>query len=139
LEFIQQNLMLVILAVTSGTMLIATTWLQGKGSRVTTSEATLLINREDAQVLDVREGSEFATGHLHGALNVPAAKMEERSEEIEKLRGKPIIVCCETGIRSGKVVSTLQKKGFEKVFTLEGGMGAWTKENLPITTKSGRK
>lgn len=139
MEFIQQNLMLVILAVTSGTMLIATTWLQGKGSRVSTSEATLLINREDAQVLDVREGSEFATGHLHGALNIPSSKIEDRAAEIEKLRGKPIIVCCETGIRAGKVVGGLQKKGFEKVFALEGGISAWAKENLPLTTKGGRK
>ena len=139
MEFIQQNIWLVMLAVASGTMLLATTYLQGKGSRVTAAEATLLINREDAQVLDVRDSGEFARGHLHDAVNIPAGKIGERAEEVDKLRGKPLIVCCETGVRSAKVVAELQKKGFEKVFNLDGGVGAWERANLPLTKKSGRK
>lgn len=138
MEFIQQNLMLVILTVASGAMLLATGFLGG-GPRVTTSEATKLINREDAQVLDIREAGEFATGHLIGARNIPMAKFAERAADLEKLKGKPLIVCCETGIRSAKAAKELQKLGFDRVFNLDGGVAAWNKAGLPLTSKGERK
>ena len=139
MDFIQQNLMLVILTVTSGAMLLFNLLQGGAGARVTTSEATNLINREDAQVLDVREAADFATGHLAGARNIPVAKFEERAADLEKLKATPLIVCCETGIRSGKAVSALKKLGFDRVVSLDGGIAAWTKAGLPVTSKSARK
>jgi rhodanese-related sulfurtransferase len=138
LEFIQQNIMLVILAVTSGAMLFATGFMAA-GARVTTTEATTMINREDAQIIDVRDVSEFSTGHLMGARNIPVAKFEERAADLVKMKDKPVIVCCETGIRSGKAVKALKKLGFERVFGLDGGMAAWVKAGLPVTKKGERK
>ncbi|MFC5301518.1 rhodanese-like domain-containing protein [Azospira restricta] len=138
MEFIQQNLLLVILTVTSGAMLFATGFFGG-GPRVTTGEATKLINREDAQVIDVRDAGEFANGHLLGAKNIPVAKFAERAADLEKMKGKPVIVCCETGIRSVKAVKELQKLGFDRVFNLDGGVAAWNKAGLPLTGKGGRK
>ena len=91
-------------------------------------------------MLDVREAADFATGHLAGARNIPVAKFEERAADLEKLKATPLIVCCETGIRSMKAVSTLKKQGFERVFSLDGGIAAWNKAGLPLTTKKdGRK
>jgi rhodanese-related sulfurtransferase len=108
-----------------------------QGSRVSTNEATALINREDAQVLDVRDAAEFATGHLAGARNITVAKFTERAADLEKLKAAPLIVCCETGIRSGKAVSELKKRGFDKAVVLDGGIAAWNKAGLPLTTKKG--
>jgi len=140
LDFIQHNLMLVILTATSGAMLLFNLLQGGAGARVTTGEATNLINREDAQVLDVREAADFATGHLAGARNIPVAKFGERAADLDKLKGAPLIVCCETGIRSTKAVSALKKQGFERVFSLDGGIAAWNKAGLPLTSKKdGRK
>lgn len=139
MDFIQQNLMLVILTVTSGAMLLFNLLAAGQGARVTTTEATALINREDAQVLDVRDAAEFAGGHLAGARNIQVAKFAERAADLEKLKGTPLIVCCETGIRSGKAVSELKKLGFERVFSLEGGIAEWNKAGLPLTTKKGER
>ena len=139
MDFIQQNLMLVILAVTSGAMLLFNLVQGGQGSRLTTGEATNLINREDAQVLDVREAAEFASGHLSGARNIPVAKFAERMAELDKLKGSPLIVCCETGIRAGKAVGELKKLGFERVFALDGGIAAWNKAGLPLTAKKGER
>ena len=140
MDFIQQNLMLVILTATSGAMLLFNLLQGGAGARVTTGEATNLINREDAQVLDVREAADFATGHLAGARNIPVAKFGERAADLDKLKGAPLIVCCETGIRSTKAVSALKKQGFERVFSLDGGIAAWNKAGLPLTSKKdGRK
>lgn len=140
MDFIQHNLMLVILTATSGAMLLFNLLQGGAGARVTTGEATNLINREDAQVLDVREAADFATGHLAGARNIPVAKFGERAADLDKLKGAPLIVCCETGIRSTKAVSALKKQGFERVFSLDGGIAAWNKAGLPLTSKkAGRK
>ncbi|QRJ65658.1 rhodanese-like domain-containing protein [Azospira restricta] len=119
-------------------MLFATGFFGG-GPRVTTGEATKLINREDAQVIDVRDAGEFANGHLLGAKNIPVAKFAERAADLEKMKGKPVIVCCETGIRSVKAVKELQKLGFDRVFNLDGGVAAWNKAGLPLTGKGGRK
>ncbi|HEX5804435.1 MAG TPA: rhodanese-like domain-containing protein [Azospira sp.] len=138
MDFIQQNLMLVILAVTSGAMLLATGF-GGGGARVTTSEATNLINREDAQVIDIRDAAEFSGGHLIGARNIPVVKFAERAADLEKMKGKPLIVCCETGLRGGKAAKELQKLGFDRVFNLDGGIAAWRKAGLPVTTKGERK
>jgi rhodanese-related sulfurtransferase len=139
LEFIQQNIMLVILAITSGAMLVATGFMGAVGARVTTTEATTMINREDAQIIDVRDVADFSTGHMMGAKNIPVAKFEERATDLAKLKDKPVIVCCETGIRSGKAVSALKKLGFDRVFSLEGGVAAWSKAGLPLTKKGERK
>ncbi|MCK6405868.1 MAG: rhodanese-like domain-containing protein [Rhodocyclaceae bacterium] len=135
MDFIQQNLMLVILVVTSGAMLLFNLMQGGGGAQVTTGEATKLINREDAQVLDVREPLDYAGGHVSGARNIPLAKLSERASELEKFKTVPLIVCCETGIRSNRAVKDLKKLGFERVFSLDGGIAAWNKAGLPLTAK----
>ena len=135
MEFIQQNLMLVILTITSGGMLLFHSIKRDGGKSVNTSQATLLINREDAQVLDVRDSGEFATGHLQGALNIPVAKIGESTAQLEKFKGKPVIVCCATGIRSGKVIKELEKLGIERAVNLEGGIQAWAAAGLPLAGK----
>lgn len=139
MDFIQQNLMLVLLVVTSGSMLLFNLFAGGQGKRVTAAEATTLINREDAHVIDVRGASEFASGHLPGASNIEAAKIAERAADLEKFKGKPLIVCCETGMRSGKAASELTKLGFERVVCLEGGIAEWRKAGLPISGKGKKK
>lgn len=140
MDFIQQNLMLVILVVTSGAMLLFNLMQGGGGAQVTTGEATKLINREDAEVLDVREPLDFAAGHVSGARNIPLAKLSERASELEKFKTVPLIVCCETGLRSNRAVKELKKLGFERVFSLDGGIAAWNKAGLPLTAKKeGRK
>jgi rhodanese-related sulfurtransferase len=101
-------------------------------NQVNPGEATLLINREDAHVIDVREAEEFAGGHLPEARNVPLAKLADRVSEIERFKDKPVIVCCATGMRSGKASSELKKLGFTRVHSLAGGVDAWVGAGLPI-------
>ena len=60
MEFIQENLYLVSIAVFSGLMLIYSSLrVPGGGNALTPTEATLLINRENAQVVDVRDAAEY--------------------------------------------------------------------------------
>ena len=108
----------------------------GGAASLTPAEATLLMNREDALVLDVREFGEWGTGHITGARHITLAQLEKRLSELEKFKDKPVIVVCATGNRSSSACGQLKKHGFNKVFNLGGGVSSWRDANLPLTTKS---
>jgi len=95
-------------------------------------EATQLINREDAIVLDIRENKEFQGGHIVNAIHIPLGNLKERHAELEKYKSRPIIAACRSGSRSGQACSQLKKAGFENIYNLKGGMMAWQHASLPI-------
>lgn len=126
--------MWVIAAVVSGGMLAASFFRAG-GKGVSVTEATLLINREEAVVIDVRETQEWSAGHIANARHLALGQLEKRVGELEKLKNRPLIVCCASGNRSSSACGTLKKAGFERVFNLSGGIAAWKDAGLPVTSK----
>jgi rhodanese-related sulfurtransferase len=136
MEFVEQNMIWVTLAFVSGGMLLWPMVSGGGVENLTPSQATLLMNREDALVLDVRETGEWSSGHITGARHITLAQLEKRMSEIEKFKDRPIIVVCATGNRSSSACGQLKKGGFEKVFSLGGGISGWSEANLPLTKKS---
>lgn len=138
MEFIQQNLSLVAIAIVSGAMLLYTSFRRPGGSNaLSPTQATLLINREDAQIVDVREPDEYATGHLPESRNLPLGKLEERAGELDKFKDTPLVVVCQSGARSASACKTLEKLGFTKAHNLDGGVAAWRTAGLPL--KKGTK
>ncbi|HYT16177.1 MAG TPA: rhodanese-like domain-containing protein [Burkholderiales bacterium] len=132
-KFVSDNIFLVAVALVSGGMLIWPALRRGAGgASVTTLQATLLINQQNALVLDVREASEYEKGHMLHARNIPLGELETRAGELEKQKAKPVIAVCDTGNRAGKAASVLRRLGFEKVHTLGGGIGAWQEAGLPL-------
>ena len=81
--------------------------------RVGPSEATRLINSEDALVVDVRSDGEFRQGHIINALNVPEKELDSRLDKLEKYKQTPIITVCRTGQFSAKAGAALRRQGFE--------------------------
>lgn len=136
MEFLQENMIWVALALVSGGMLVWPMVAGGTVSHLTPAEATLLMNREDALVLDVRETGEWGTGHITGARHITLAQLEKRLSELDKFKEKPIIVVCATGNRSSSACGQLKKHGFAKVYSLGGGVSSWREANLPLTTKN---
>ena len=133
LKFVTDNLILVAVAFISGAMLVWPAVRRGAaGASVSTLQATLLINQQNALVLDVREGAEYEKGHMLNARNIALGELESRAAEIEKYKAKPLIVVCDDGNRSGRAATALRKQGFEQVFTLSGGIGAWRQAGLPL-------
>lgn len=133
LEFIQQNLLLVAVAVVSGTMLLTLSVRRPGGAKsLTATQATMLINRENAQLIDVREPNEYVNGHLADSRNIPAGSLAERAGELEPLKDKPVILVCQSGARSSEACATLGKLGFSRVHTLEGGVAGWADAGLPL-------
>lgn len=135
MEFIQQNLMWVGLAVVSGGMLLWQMFNGSGGHNISVNEATLLINRQDALVVDVRETAEWSAGHIPNSRHIALGHLSSHLSEIEKFKDKPVILVCASGNRSGSGCSTLKKAGFQKVHNLAGGIHAWKDAGLPITKK----
>ncbi len=132
MDFINQNILLISIIVVSGMGLLWPLFMRPVGNGVNPGEATLLINREDALVLDVREMDEFASGHLPDAKSMPLSKLADRLGELDKYKDKPLIVCCASGMRSGKACGELKKAGFSRLFNLSGGIDAWVGAGYPI-------
>ena len=124
------------LATVSGAML-AWSFIGGRLSGVEqadTLKATRLYN-DDALVLDVREDKEFAAGHIPKARHIPLGQLAGRIKELDKFKGKPVLVTCRSGQRSVSACRMLKKAGFETVYNQAGGIIAWERANLPVTQK----
>jgi len=136
MEFVQNNLLLVIVAAASGAMLLWSFF----GNRVSgitavnTLEATRLMN-DEALILDVREDSEWAVGHIPNARHIRLGQLSEQIAQLEKYKDKPVVVYCRSGNRSARACALMKKAGFNNVNNLAGGIVAWEQANLPITRK----
>jgi rhodanese-related sulfurtransferase len=132
-DFVRNNLLLFVVAFVSGAMLLWPLLRRTAGGPwVTPAQATHLINREDALVVDVRDPGEYGAGHILGAKNVPLARIDEGAPELAKRKEKPMIVYDDGGERSGKAAAALKKQGCTRVVNLSGGLRAWQQAGLPV-------
>jgi len=134
MEFIKQNIFLIGLALGSAAMLLWPALRRGSSgvSEVSPTEAVMLINREHALMLDVRNPAEYAGGHIAEARNIPLNELEGRLAELESYKTQPLLVNCQGGVRSTSACGVLKKAGFTKLYNLSGGINAWNQANLPV-------
>jgi rhodanese-related sulfurtransferase len=88
------------------------------------------------QLLDVRTGREFRTGHIAGAVHVPIGELRSRVQHLPFDPQRPIVAICLSAHRSIPAVRILQSAGFKDARQLAGGMLAWHRKGLP--TRSDR-
>jgi rhodanese-related sulfurtransferase len=103
------------------------------GTAVSPQQAVRLIN-DGATVVDLREAGAFGVRHIADAANITAAELEADPENRLK-RKRPAILVCETGYHSARSANALRKSGLDNVFSLDGGLTAWAKENLPMVSE----
>lgn len=89
--------------------------------------------RSGAAILDVREPSEFAAGHVAGSIPIPLGELEARASEIAALKDRPLVVICHGGKRSATACAVLARLGFRRTANLAGGILAWRRASLPET------
>ena len=106
-----------------------------KHTMVSPSEAVILLNNDATILVDVREATEFAEGHIEGARNIPFGKLDERVAELDGHKASAVIVTCQSGTRSLAAGKKLTGHGFTQVYELKGGLFAWKDQNLPVTKK----
>ena len=133
MDFVQNNLLLFAVAFASGAMLLWPLVRRSTGGPwVSAAQATHLINREDAIMVDVREPGEYGAGHALGAKNLPLARIQSGAGDVAKKKDATLILYCDSGDRSGKAAAALRKQGYTKVLNLSGGFGAWKQAGLPV-------
>ncbi len=96
----------------------------GLAPQINTSLTTFL--EKGAVIIDVRTPNEFLGGHIKKSKNIPLNEISSRINEIRSLN-KPVIVCCQSGMRSSQAVSLLQKNNVEVI-----NGGGWQKLNLEL-------
>src|SRR3954469_1465607 len=133
LPFLLHNWALLLIAIVSGTLLLAPGLMSGvRSGGLGPSDAVQLINRERAVVVDVSENDEFAAGHIVGARNIPVAQFDQRLPEVVKNKGVPLILVCASGARAQRCLAKAKTLGYEKAVVLAGGLRAWKDANLPV-------
>ena len=80
----------------------------------------MIDNKEDFNLIDVREIQEFKAGSIEGAENYPVDELREFLEDIEP--DKKTVVFCEVGLRGYVASRILMQSGFDEVYNLIGGM-----------------
>lgn len=103
-----------------------------------TVEEALVLSKEGALIIDVREPDELAelAYDVEDIKNIPLSELESRSAEVPK--DKQVIVVCKKGGRSSQAYEILKGKGFENIVNMQGGMDAWEEKGLP-TISGGEK
>ena len=134
MKFLLDNWYLIALALGSGAMVVLPMLKQSAagGQGLSPSAAVNLMNRERAQVIDVCEKAEFDAGHIGQAKHIPLAELEAKLPAAVKNKTLPVILVCASGMRSAKALAVAKKLGYEKSYSLDGGLSAWKAANYPV-------
>ncbi len=82
-------------------------------------------------LLDVREESEWARGHLPGAIHLGKGIIERDIEQRVPDKNEPLVLYCGGGFRSALAADNLQKMGYTNVLSMDGGWRGWTEAGYP--------
>ena len=93
---------------------------------------SMIEEREDLVILDVRGEDEFLGGHIEGATLIPVGELEAWIGELDK--GADILVYCGSGARSARAARILVEGGFTKVYNMMGGIIAWEEAGYPTVS-----
>lgn len=104
------------------------------------TQATNLINQQDAIVVDVRPHDAFRTGHIIDSINITPSEITSNNlGSLEKHKNQPIIVVCANGTAASRDSATaLTKLGFGQVYMLKDGIMGWNADNLPLVRTKGK-
>jgi len=83
-------------------------------------------------LVDVREESEYAKGHIPGAIHLGKGVIERDIEEKIPDSSTPLVLYCGGGFRSALAADNIQKMGYTNVISMDGGWRGWTEANEPI-------
>ncbi len=83
-------------------------------------------------ILDVRTPSDYAAGHVPGAVNIPHTDLAKRLDELGEQRDVEVVVYCGTGRRAALAESLLLEANFSRVRDLTGHMQQWRADGRPV-------
>lgn len=80
---------------------------------------------QDMILIDVREQSEWAAGHIEEAVHIPLKILDLVIEERIPDKKKHIVMCCQAGGRASLAADIVRRRGYEQVSVLDGGYGEY--------------
>lgn len=105
---------------------------------ISIDELPAKLEQDNALLIDVREPGEFGQGHIDSAVSMPRGVLEMKihqhpavqnydspQEALQALADYDIYLICQAGGRSALATESLQRMGFENVYSVNGGMNAW--------------
>jgi len=130
-EFIGNHLVLSALWIASAAAIVFYQ-VRTAAASVGPQQAVMLINRQNAVVVDIREKKEFEAGHIVDAIHIPLVKLKQRAPELKKFKKRPVLVVCKMGHQGGEAVKTLEELGHREVSKLSGGVTEWKAQSYPL-------
>ena len=98
---------------------------------VTVDEDMAAIEKDpNAKLVDVREESEYAAGHVAGAEHIGKGVMERDIEKLHPDQEQPLYLYCGGGFRSALAADNLQKMGYKNVYSVDGGWRAFLEKGV---------
>ncbi len=102
-------------------------------------DAVRIMNDENTVVLDVRLEKEYKEGHIIDAIHIPVGALASRIRELDGYKANTMVIYCHTGMRSKQAGGILKKHGFTEMYSIDGGIGAWSAANLPVNKTTKKK
>jgi thiosulfate sulfurtransferase len=90
---------------------------------ISVDKAAELLRQEPVTVVDIRDPQSFSAGHIPGAVRLDNSNVEDFLRQADP--DQPVLVCCYHGHSSQGAAQFLVQRGFEQVYSLDGGMSAW--------------
>lgn len=83
-------------------------------------------------LVDTREDTEWARGHVPGAIHLSKGVIERDIEKTVPDKNAPLVLYCGGGFRSALAADNLQKMGYKNVISMDGGWRGWTESGFPV-------
>ena len=98
------------------------------GKKISPNTLGMMVNSQNAQLIDIRPTKKYTTGYIQGSRNIPFTQLKERLDEIRAIED-PVIIICDIGVQAG---AAIQMIGKDNVYRLEGGIGGWQGAGMPL-------
>ena len=101
-------------------------------SKLSAQNIALLINRENALVIDLRKQQDFDNGHILNSMNIARDQFDNNTKILEPHKEQPAILIDNPNGNTATIVTKLRNIGFTKIYTLDGGINSWKTAQLPL-------
>jgi rhodanese-related sulfurtransferase len=95
--------------------------------------------KPDPLIIDIREEREYFLGHIEDAIHLNRSTLETKISEIAPELDTPIVIYCAVGTSCASAVETLRRLGYQKVFSLKGGLQSWLEAGGVVESSRSRE
>ena len=127
-----RTLLKIILAVC---LSIGSFFIQADSNLISPKQASVLTTEKKAVIVDVRGDDEWNEGHIAGAIHIPLNQINDHLSELQPYKNSTIITQCRSGKRSLKALELLKTAGYNQVYSMDGGIQAWSEQGLATQQK----